>query len=49
MREMRNERKKNDNYDKHMDKGEDVMNDCHISTNYLPSFFEDLAHRNFLS
>ena len=32
-----------------MDKDEDVMNDCHISTNCLPSFFEDLARRNFLS
>ena len=24
------------------------MNDCHISANCLPSFFEDLARRNFL-
>ena len=32
-----------------MDKDEDVMNDCHISTNCLPSFFEDIARRNFLS
>ena len=31
-----------------MDKDEDVMNDCHISTNCLPGFFEDLARRNFL-
>ena len=41
--------KKNDNNDKHMDKNEDVMNDCHISTSCLPSFFDDLARRNFLS
>ena len=36
----------NDDNDKHMDKDEDVENDCHMSSNYLPSFFEDQAHRN---
>ena len=36
----------NDDNDKHMDKDEDVKNDCHMSPNYLPSFFEDQAHRN---
>ena len=46
---MRKERKKNDNNDKHMDKYKDVMNDCDISSNYLPSYFQDLARRNFLS
>ena len=44
--EERKERKRNDNNDKHMDKDKDVMNDSHISSNYLPSF---LAHRKFLS
>ena len=29
-----------------MDKDEDVMNDCHVSSNYLPSSFKDQAHRN---
>ena len=47
-KKMRKDRKKNDN-NKWMDKDKNVMSDCHISTNYLPSFFEDLAHRNFLS
>ena len=35
-----------DDNDKHMDKDEDVKNDCHVSSNCLPSFFEDQAHRN---
>ena len=43
---MRKEWKRNYNNDKHKDKDTDVMNDCHISSNYLPSF---LAHRKFLS
>ena len=36
---MWKERKKNDNDDKHMAEDKDVMNDCHISSNYPPSFF----------
>ena len=45
-KKMRKERKRNDNNDKHMDNDKDVMNDSHVSSNYLPSF---LAHRKFLS
>ena len=43
---MRKQSKRNNNNDKHMDNDKDVMNDCHISSNYLPSF---LAHCKFLS
>ena len=40
MKKMRKEGKKNDNNDKHMDKVKDVMDDCHIWSNYFLSFFE---------